>query len=209
MSEGPSSRFWDRTAQRYARRPIADEAAYRTKLAKTQEYLRPGMEVLEFGCGTGSTALVHAPHVRHIRATDISEKMLEIARDKAAAAEIGNVTFEQAAIDDFQAPDESFDVVLGHSILHLLHDKDAVIAKVHRMLKPGGVFVSSTVCLGDMSVLFRPFLAAGHFLGIFPLVRVFGEGSLVNSLVTAGFLIDHQWRPGKGKATFIVAQKPA
>jgi ubiquinone/menaquinone biosynthesis C-methylase UbiE len=209
MSKGPSSRFWDRIARRYARQPVADEAAYRTKLAKTQEYLRPDMEVLEFGCGTGSTALVHAPHVRHIRATDISEKMLEIARDKAAAAKIDNVTFEQAAIDDFQAPDESFDVVLGHSILHLLHDRDAVIAKVHRMLKPGGAFVSSTTCIGDMSALFRPLLAAGHFLGLLPLVRVFSDRSLVDSLLAAGFLIDHQWRPGKGKAVFIVAQKPA
>ena len=38
------------------------------------------MEVLEFGCGTGSTALTLAPNVRHIQATDVSPKMLEIAR---------------------------------------------------------------------------------------------------------------------------------
>ncbi len=209
MSKSTSSRFWDRVAERYARRPVADEAAYRTKLAKTQEYLRPDTEVLEFGCGTGSTALIHAPHVRHIRAIDTSAKMLEIARNKAAAAKIDNVTFEQAAIDDFHAPDGSLDAVLGHSILHLLQDKDAVIAKVYRMLKPGGAFVSNTACIGDMSFLFRPFLATGHFLGIFPLVRIFSESSLVDSLNAAGFLIDHQWRPGKDKAVFIVALKPA
>ncbi|MEO3428347.1 class I SAM-dependent methyltransferase [Pelagibius sp. CAU 1746] len=204
-----SRRFWDRTAERYARRPVADEAAYRTKLAKTREYLRPEMEVLEFGCGTGSTALTLAPHVRRILATDISAKMLEIARGKAAAAGIGNVSFEQAAIDDFETPDESFDVVLGHSILHLLHDKDAAAAKVHRMLKPGGVFVSSTVCIADMSFLLRPFLAAGHFLGFFPPVNIFTERGLLDALAAAGFAIDHQWRPGKGKAVFIVARKPA
>ena len=96
------SRFWDRHAEGYAKRPVADEAAYQKKLQVTQEYLRPEMEVLEFGCGTGSTALVHAPHVRHIRAIDISAKMLDIARGKAEAAKVGNVTFEQAAIDDFE-----------------------------------------------------------------------------------------------------------
>jgi cyclopropane fatty-acyl-phospholipid synthase-like methyltransferase len=36
------------------------------------------MEVLEFGCGTGSTAIVHAPHVKELRAIDISEKMIGI-----------------------------------------------------------------------------------------------------------------------------------
>src|SRR5215217_1657238 len=60
-------RFWDNLAERYARQPIADEAAYQTKLDITRSYLHPDMAVLEFGCGTGSTALQHAPHVRHIR----------------------------------------------------------------------------------------------------------------------------------------------
>ena len=108
MSTSASRRFWDRSAARYARRPIADEAAYQVKLEKTRAYLRPAMAILEFGCGTGSTALSHAPCVRHIRAIDISPKMVGIARDKAEAAGVGNVTFEPAAIDGFEAPDDSF-----------------------------------------------------------------------------------------------------
>ena len=48
-----ASRFWDRMADRYVRSPIADEDAYRTKLAVTQGYFRPDMEVLEFGSGSG------------------------------------------------------------------------------------------------------------------------------------------------------------
>lgn len=207
MSTLSSRRFWDRSAARYARRPIADEAAYQAKLTKTRECLRPDMEVLEFGCGTGSTALSHAPYVRHIRAIDISPKMLEIAQGKAEAAGVGNVTFEAAAIDGFQAPDGSFDAVLGLNILHLLADKDAAIAKVRRLLKPGGVFVSSSACIGDMTFLLRPFLAAGRFLGFFPLVNVFSKRQLTESLTTAGFVIDHLWQPGKGKSVFIVARK--
>jgi ubiquinone/menaquinone biosynthesis C-methylase UbiE len=209
MTRTPSSRFWDRIAERYARKPVADEDAYRKKLAVTQRYLRPDMEVLEFGCGTGSTALVHAPHVKHIRAIDISPKMLEIARGKAEAGKVANVTFEQAAIDDLEAPEESYDAVLGLSILHLLEDKEQVIAKVCRMLKPGGVFVSNTACIGDMTVLLRPFLALGRPLGAFPAVKVFSERELMDSLTAAGFAIDHQWRPGKGKAVFVVARKAA
>lgn len=203
-----SSRFWDRIAARYARKPVADEAAYQKKLALTREYLRPDMEVLEFGCGTGSTAIVHAPHVKEIRAIDISGKMLEIARSKAEAAGIGNVHFEQSDIDAFTAPDGTFDAVLGLSVLHLLEDRNTSIAKVYRMLKPGGVFVSSTVCLGETMKLFKLIGPIGRFLGVMPLVRVFTVEELVDSLEAAGFAIDHQWQPGKGDV-FIVAERPA
>ena len=204
-----SSRFWDRMAARYARAPVADEAAYQKKLAVTREYLRPDMEVLEFGCGTGSTAIANAPHVKEIRAIDISEKMLEIARSKAETAGVGNVRFEQSDIDAFTAPDGTFDAVLGLSILHLLEDRNTSIAKVYRMLKPGGVFVSSTVCLGDTMKFFKLIGPIGRLLGVMPLVRVFTVQELVDSLEAAGFVIDHQCQPGKGKTAFIVAEKPA
>jgi cyclopropane fatty-acyl-phospholipid synthase-like methyltransferase len=49
------SKFWDRMAERYAKRPVANEDAYRKKLEVTRSYLEPDMQVLEFGCGTGST----------------------------------------------------------------------------------------------------------------------------------------------------------
>jgi len=203
-----SSRFWDRIAARYARKPVADEAAYQKKLTVTREYLRPDMEVFEFGCGTGSTAILHAPHVKEIRAIDISEKMLEIARGKAEAAGVGNVRFEQSDIDAFSAPDGSFDAVLGLSILHLLDDRRTAIAKVYRMLKPGGVFVSSTACLGDTMKFFKLVGPIGRFFGVMPLVRVFTVQELVDSLEATGFAIDHQWQPGRGEAVFVVARKP-
>jgi len=202
-----SAKFWDRNAERYSRRPIADEAAYEKKLQVTRDYFRPDMEVLEFGCGTGSTAIAHAPYVRHIRAIDISSKMIEIAQGKADAANIDNVTFEQSTIEEINVADQSPDAVLGLSILHLLENKEAVIAKIHKMLKPGGVFVSSTVCLGDTMKLIKLVAAIGRFFGILPLVRVFTAQELQDSLTAAGFEIDHQWQSGKAMAVFIVAKK--
>ena len=41
------------------------------------------MEVLDFGCGTGSTTISHGPFVRRIRAIDISSETIELARRKA------------------------------------------------------------------------------------------------------------------------------
>lgn len=205
-----NAHFWDKTAERYARSPIADEAAYRKKLDITRDYFRPDMEVLEFGCGTGSTAIAHAPYVKHIRATDLSGNMIEIARGKAQTANIGNITFEVADIDTLDAADASFDAVMGHSILHLLEDKDAAITKVHRLLKPGGVFVSSTVCLGDTALRYIRFIApVGRLLGLMPLVRVFTSQELIDSLTRAGFSIDYHWqqKAGPAIAAFIVAKK--
>ena len=85
--------FWDKAAARYAKSPIRDEASYQKKLAITRDYFQPDWSVLEFGCGTGGTAILHAPYVRDILATDISKNMLEIAQAKAADAGIGNIRF--------------------------------------------------------------------------------------------------------------------
>lgn len=200
-----SARFWDRIAERYSKQPIADETVYQKKLQITREYFRPNMQVLEFGCGTGSTAIIHAPYVKHIRAIDISSKMIEIARGKANAADVKNITFEQATIDEIKESDETFDMVLGLNILHLLENKEEVIAKVHNMLKPGGVFVTSTACLGDAMKFLKFIAPIGKLFGL-PL-KVFTTQELEHSLVDAGFGIDYHWQPGKGKAVFIVAKK--
>jgi ubiquinone/menaquinone biosynthesis C-methylase UbiE len=135
--------------------------------------------------------------------------MIEIARGKADQENVDNVTFEQPTIEQIRVPDQSLDAVLGLSILHLLDNKEEAIAKVHRMLKPGGVFVTSTTCIGDTMRFFKVIVPVGMFLGLMPLVKVFTTENLVTSLTDAGFEIDYQWQPGKGKAVFIVAKKAA
>lgn len=203
------SKFWDRFAVRYSKSPIADQESYEKKLQITRKYLRSGMEILEFGCGTGSTAILHAPYVKHIHAIDASPRMIEIAQGKADAENVRNITFEQSAIDGFSGADESLDAVLGLSILHLLDNKEEVIAKVHKMLKAGGVFVSSTACLGGTMKFLKIILSIGRCIGLLPLVKFFTSTELEKSLTDAGFGIDYQWQPGKGKSVFIVAKKAA
>ena len=201
------SEFWNKRADKYSQRAISDEATYEKKLEKTREYFRPDMDVLELGCGTGSTAIAHAPYVKHILATDFSTRMVEIGRDKARAAGIGNVTFEALSAGGLDVPDASFDAVMAHNLLHLLEDKDQVIADVYRMLKPGGVFVTSTACLGDMLFLFRLILPVGRFLRLFPFVDAFPSAELKESFEEAGFEIDYEWQPKKNAAAFIICRK--
>lgn len=205
---GQAYKFWDRHAKRYAKSPVADEASYQHKLKVTREYLRTDMEVLEFGCGTGSTALLHAPFVKHIHATDVSPKMIEIAQAKSDARQVTNVDFEVATLDEIDKPDEIYDAVLGLNILHLVDDRDAAIDRVRTLLKPGGVFVSSTACLDETMKCFKVIGPVGKFFGLLPTIRVFTVQDLVSSITRGGFEIEHQWQPGKGKAVFIVARKP-
>lgn len=203
-----STRFWDKIAERYSKQPIADEAAYQKKLKVARGYFRPDMEVLEFGCGTGSTAIAHAPYVKHIQAIDSSSKMIEIAQRKADAAKVGNVTFRQSTIEEFSVPNGTLGAVLGLSILHLLENREEAIAKVYEILKPGGIFVTNTACLGDSMLKYIKLIAPiARFLGLMPLVKVFTTEELVTSLTDAGFVIDYQWQPAKNKAVFIVAKK--
>jgi len=199
--------FWNKHADKYSQRPISDEAAYQKKLEATRKYFQPDMDVLEIGCGTGTTAIAHAPFVGHIRATDLSPRMVEIAKDKAKAAGIDNVTFEAVSVDALDVPGASLDVVMAHNVLHLLEDKERTIADIHTMLKPGGVFVTSTACIGDMMLPIRLIVPVGRFLRLIPLVKIFSVAELKHSLENAGFEIDYEWQPTKNAAAFIICRK--
>jgi len=199
--------FWDKTAAKYFAQHIKDEEAYQIKLKITREHLKPSFRVLEFGCGTGGTAIKHAPHVEHIHAIDISEEMLNFGRQQAEEAGVDNVTFECADIADSEAPEASYDAILGMSILHLVRDKDAVIAKLHKLLKPGGVLITSTVCLADSHWYLRPVLWIGQKLGRLPYVSFLKPNGLENALVAAGFRTVHHWAPAKSSVVFMVSER--
>ena len=204
-----SDKFWDKTAERYAKSPVSDEATYQKKLAETQSFFTPNMRILEFGCGTGTTAVQHAPHVQHIDAIDISENMLEIGRGKAREADVKNITFTRGTLTEFNAETGGLDAVLGLNVIHLLPDRQAVFAEVVRILKPGGIFVSSTVCLGNSYLRFiKLAVPLGKLLGLMPDVFVLTEAELAVEFTNAGFVIERQWHHGKnGIAVFMVARK--
>jgi ubiquinone/menaquinone biosynthesis C-methylase UbiE len=206
---GESDKFWDKTAQRYATSPVGDEATYQKKLAETQSFLTPNMHVLEFGCGTGTTAVHHAPHVQHIDAIDISENMLEIGRGKAREAGVENITFTRGTLAEFKPETASLDAVLALNVIHLLPDRKTVIAEAARILKPGGIFVSSTVCLGTSYLRFiKLAVPLGKLLGLMPDVFVLTEAELASEMTNAGFVIETQWHHGKnGLAVFMIAQR--
>lgn len=201
--------FWNRIAARYAKSPVADPAVYAQKLAETQARLRPDMQVLEVGCGTGSTALAHAPCVAHIRATDVSGKMLAFAEAKAKDAGIHNITFERASLEDLTLAPASVDAALALNLLHLLPDRDAALAKLAAALKPGGLLVTSTQCLAETSGWLRWVAPPGQALGLLPHLAFFTRAALEHSHAAAGLTLEHAWLPTPKASVFLVARKAA
>ncbi|MCR9136761.1 MAG: class I SAM-dependent methyltransferase [Alphaproteobacteria bacterium] len=189
-----SATFWDKAADKYAKSPIADEAAYAYTLERTRTYLSAGDNILEVGCGTGSTALLLAGDVGRITASDISSNMISIATEKAKSEGIQNVTFVTAALSDDTLDNGPYDAVLAHNLIHLLDDVPAALRGIHGLLKSDGVFISKTVCLPKSGAPFKFRLLKA----IVPLMQWVGKAPYVNfmdtseleSLVTkAGFKI--------------------
>lgn len=202
-------RFWDRIAERYAARPIADQARYERKLALTQQYLRPDSRVLELGCGTGGTALRHAPHAGGVLATDISPGMIAIARQRLAeAGDPGNVEFRVSGVFELAEPEGGFDMVLALSLLHLVSDRAALLGRVHALLKPGGLLVSSTICLTGAWQLLRPLFTLGARAGRLPPIQLLSEARHERELREQGFtVVDRLPSPKATGGLFLVSRR--
>ena len=201
---GTATRFWNWNAERYSRQAIADEVSYQKKLEITQKYLTPDMRVVEFGCGTGSTAIVHASEVKTYDAIDVSEKMVEIGRSKAAEAGLSNLTFTVGTLEEACAPDARCDAVVGLNILHLVPDLEGTIATVGRMLEPGGHFFSSTICLKNLQGSMRRLALAARLLPFLPTVGSFSVDDLKRRIESAGFAIEESFEQSPG-VVFLVA----
>ena len=165
-----SKTFWDKMAPKYAESQMRSVEDYEHTLARTLSHLTPEMRVLEMGCGTGTTALRLAPHVKAFVGTDQSSEMIRIARDKAAD-EHSNLEFRVLGAAESAQLEEGFDVVMGFNLFHLVPDADAVLADIFKMLKPCGLMISKTPCLMDKAFGWKRFLVAG----MLPILKRIGK----------------------------------
>ena len=165
-----SKTFWDKMAPKYAESQMRSVDDYEHTLARTLSYLTPQMRVVEMGCGTGTTALRLAPHVKAFVGTDQSSEMIRIARDKAAD-EHSNLEFRVLGAAESAQLEEGFDVVMGFNLFHLVPDADAVLDDIFKMLKPGGLMISKTPCLMDKAFGWKRFLVAG----MLPILKRIGK----------------------------------
>ena len=198
--------FWDKIAERYAARPVDHPDAYAATLDRARAHLDAEARVLEVGCGTGSTAIALAPSVAAYRATDISVRMVEIARAKPEAQALGHLTF---AVEPAGAPDGPFDAILAFNLIHLLPDPAAGLRRMAAQLRPGGRLISKTPCLGDLSLFLRVAVPAMQWMGKAPAVKFLTARGLDRAAQAAGFdIVETDVLPKAFAQRLLIARRP-
>lgn len=103
--------------------------------------LRPGLDLLDVGCGPGTIsadlAELVAPGV--VTAVDAAEDVLRQARESAAGRGLHNVRFAVADVHALDFPDNSFDVVHAHQVLQHVGDPVQALREMRRVCRPGGI----------------------------------------------------------------------
>lgn len=96
-----------------------------------------GLKVLEIGCGLGTDGAQFARAGADYTGIDLTDAAIELARKRFAVSNLkGSFLVSDAENLDF--PNDSFDLVYSHGVLHHTPDIAAAVHEIHRVLKPGG-----------------------------------------------------------------------
>lgn len=127
-----AARDWDANPVRVAlARAVAD--AIRNAVE-----LRPNMEVMDFGAGTGLLTLSLLPYVGNITACDTSSEMVKVLDEKLKSKKINNVQPLLADIGATSLPVSRFDLVVSSMVLHHIPDVPGALKRLQLCLRPGG-----------------------------------------------------------------------
>jgi SAM-dependent methyltransferase len=207
--ESPQTAFWNGMARRYAAAPMRSPENWEKTLDLTAARLSPGDRVLEIGCGTGSTALRLACHVAAYVGTDDASAMIAIARERLAETPVPGLSFETGRPGDGSLPEGAFDAVTAFNLLHLLPDLPAALAELRGRLKPGGLLITKTPCLGgNRYAALWPVVMALRLIGKAPPLRFLSPARLEAEIARAGFeILERGDYPAMPPSRFVVARK--
>ncbi len=199
--------FWDWRAKPYDKQAQEDEAHTRA-VERFAKYLEANHTVLDYACGTGVVSFKIAADVKEVHAIDTSAGMIDLAKERAREREVANVHFARKTIFDEGLGRESYDVILAFNILHLLKDARKAVQRASELLKPGGLIVSVTPCLGGAGVVLRTLLPLVSKVGILSYLRTFRICEVKDLMRDGGFQILESEAPeGTIPSCFVVARK--
>ena len=160
-------------------------AVKRAELISRAACLRPGIKVLEIGCGTGLFTEMFAKTGAQIVAVDISKELIEIAKSRGLP--ISQVSFLEKRFENCDI-DGPFDAVIGSSVLHHL-DVRSALATIYQLLKPGGVMSFAEPNMLNPQIMIQknlPFIKAR--MGDSPDECAFMRAQLRSILLKTGFV---------------------
>lgn len=199
--------FWDKIARKYSLRPISNVSAYEKTLERVRSHLGADDNVVELGCGTGSTGLLLGNCVGEYLGTDISPEMIKIAREKLADTPIDGLSFAVTDAHALDLGEAEFDAVLGFNLYHLVPDLEDALARANALLKPGGLFISKTPCIGG-KWYFRPIIGVMQLIGKAPYLRYLKVDEYDALIRAAGFeIVETGLYPPTSPSRFVVARK--
>ena len=202
-----SDRFWDRIARWYDKQAQKDED-YTRAVERFAKYLNADDTVLDYACGTGVVTYRIAADVKEVHAIDTSAKMIDLAKERARGREVANVHFAQKTIFDEELGRESFDAILAFNILHLLEDARTAVQRAFELLRPEGLIVSVTPCLGETGVVLRTLLPLISKVGLLSYLRTFRISEVKDLMCDGGFqILESDVFEGTIPSCFVVARK--
>ncbi|MFC2151087.1 class I SAM-dependent methyltransferase [Bacteroidota bacterium] len=199
--------FWDKQSIRFEKLTNKDEESFIKIIEKTKKYLSNTDKVLDFACGIGTSSLNMVDYVEEIQAIDISSGMINVAHKRMNEHNTKNIKFIHASIFDEQFKNESFDVITAFNIMHLLEDPKIEIHRINDLLKPGGLFISSSAFLGEKS-LFRFIFFLISKVGIVPHLKLLKTNEFEKLVISENFkIIETQKSSHPTPNGFIVVKK--
>lgn len=202
-----AERFWDKTASKYDQLEMKDEQTYIHIIKRTKTNLKMSDIVLDYGCGTGLISNEISEYVKEIHAIDISSNMIGIAEKKAKERNIANINYARSTIFDERIKKGSFDVILAFHVLHLLEDEHIALERINELLKPGGLLISATPCMGEKLFL-RSLLFFASRVGLVPQTRSYKIHNLVGTIEESNFsIVESDCLKKSSQEYFIVARK--
>ncbi len=100
-----------------------------------------GRDLLDIGTGTGRMLEVLGPHMQRAVGVDLSREMIALARAKLDQAQLAQCSVRQGDMYQLPLPDEGFDVVIIHQVLHYAEDPRRAVVEATRVLRPGGLLL--------------------------------------------------------------------
>lgn len=199
-----SEKFWNRVANK----PSAQHGETTLEIiSQTLQYLKPEDTLLDIGCGNGSITTELAKSVKTVEAIDISSRSLELAKNAATAWSVQNINFKQATIHEISTGGQQYSAVTTFNVMQYISDTEDFAKQVFGLLKPGGLFISSTPTLGHRRSFFKGLLKTLSKLRIIPPVRFYSKSELEIIFEKAGFEIVVSIDIPEKKEVFLTAKK--